>query len=68
MDVWKEGEGEGGNRKTYGGSGGPDAVEHIDSQRNGHDKIFRVADAHHIARFLGWEPVGARIDTEFASF
>lgn len=52
---------------TYSGSSGPDAVEHVGSKRHGHDKIFRVANAHYIARFSGREPVRACIHTEFAS-
>ena len=50
--------GEGG---TYGGSCGPDAVEHIGSEGDGDKEVFWVADAHYIARFVLREPVCAGI-------
>lgn len=46
---------------TYGGSCGPDTVEHVGSEGDGHEEIFRVADAHDIARFVLREPVRAGV-------
>lgn len=55
---------QGGARKgeyTYGGSGGPDTVEHVGSEGDGDEEIFRIADAHDVAGFVLWEPVGAGV-------
>ena len=50
---------------TYGGSGGPDAVEHVGSEGDGDEEVFRVADAHYVARFILREPVCAGIHARF---
>ena len=46
---------------TYGGSGGPDAVEHVGSEGDGDEEVFRVADAHYVARFVLREPICAGV-------
>ena len=52
-----------GDHDTYGGSCGPDTVEHVGSQGDGDEEIFRVADAHYVAWFVLREPIGAGIHT-----
>ena len=51
----------GGREDTYGGSGGPDTVEHVGSEGDGDEEVFRVADAHYVARFILREPVCAGV-------
>ena len=46
---------------TYGGSGGPDTVKHVGSEGDGDEEVFRVADAHYVARFVLREPVCAGV-------
>lgn len=50
---------------TYGGSCGPDTVEHVGSQGDGDEEIFGVADAHYVAGFVLGEPGCAGVYTIF---
>ena len=59
---WERGKG-GVEENTYGGSRGPDAVKHVCSKGYGDEEIFRVADAHHVARFVLWQPIRAAVHT-----
>lgn len=51
--------------RTYSSSRGPDAVEHVRSEGDGDEEVFRVADAHYVARFVLGEPVRAGVYTGF---
>ena len=51
--------------RTYSGSRGPDAVEHVRSEGDGDEEVFRVADAHYVARLVLGEPVRASVYTGF---
>lgn len=57
---------DGGKADTYGGSRGPDTVEHVGSEGDGHEEIFRVAHAHDVARFVLREPVRAGVHAGFS--
>ena len=48
---------------TYGGPGGPYAVEHVGAEGDGDDEVFGVSDAHYVARFVLRQPAGARVDS-----
>ena len=48
----------------YGGSGRPHTVEHVRTKSYGDDKVFRVAYAHDVAGFVGWEVRCTCVDTE----
>ncbi len=39
-------------RETYGCAGGPDAIKHVRAQGDGYKEILRIADTHHVARFV----------------
>ena len=62
---WVGGKRGGGKGDTYRGSGGPDTVEHVGSEGDGNEEVFRVADAHYVARFVLREPVCAGIHARF---
>ena len=52
-------------KRTYGGSCGPDTVEHVRAEGDGDEEILGVADAHYVAGFVLREPVCAGIYAEF---
>lgn len=68
MSVGRESVVDRGGGDTYGGSRGPDTVEHVRSQGDGDEEVFGVADAHHVARLVRREPVCAGVHTGFLTF
>ena len=58
---WVLGKSGGEKGDTYSGSGGPDTVEHVGSEGDGDEEVFRVANAHYVARFVLREPVCAGV-------
>jgi len=50
-------------KMAHSGPGGPDAVEHVGSQGDGHDEVFGIAYAHYVAGFVLGKPVCAGVDS-----
>ena len=46
---------------------GPNAIEHVSAKSDSNHDIFRIADAHHVARLVLRQDIGASIDTSKVS-